>query len=359
MPAGQRESDEPPHPAWPENYDTLRDNDTTDKAAAWLRDPGETPFIAVADLNNPHNICGWVGENSAYDGPAEPVPVPGELPPLPENFRVEDMAERPLPVQHICCSHRRLTQAAHWSETMYRHYIAAYQHYTELADRKIGLILDALHSTGAGENTLVLIMADHGDGQAHHGMVTKQTSFYEETTRVPFILQGPGIPADGAAIDTPLVSLLDLMPTLCDYADIAAPTGIRGRSVLPLVRGETTDHHPYVVSEWHTEFGFVISPGRMLRTPHYKYTRYLEGDGEELYDMVNDPGETRTLIHDPAYADVLNEHRRLLDEHLRRTNDPFPDLEVVAAPRWRNHPPGYTNHQGPSPVIAVEQGESL
>jgi len=86
----------------------------------------------------------------------------------------------------------------------------------------------------------------------------------------------------------------------------------------------------------------------MIRTPRYKYTRYLEGDGEELYDLVNDPGETRTLIHDPDHAAALAAHRNLLAEHLATTQDPFLSLSWEAAPRWRSHAPGYQNHRGPA-----------
>jgi choline-sulfatase len=86
----------------------------------------------------------------------------------------------------------------------------------------------------------------------------------------------------------------------------------------------------------------------MLRTPHFKYTRYLEGEGEELYDMRADPGETLTLIDDPAYAPVLERHRALLAEHLAATDDDFYHLAWSADPRWRSHTPGYRHHVGPA-----------
>ena len=108
--------------------------------------------------------------------------------------------------------------------------------------------------------------------------------------------------------------------------------------------------------EWsHTEFGFTTSPGRMIRTDRFKYTRYIEGDGEELYDMVDDPGETRTLIDDPAYADVLDEHRRLMDRHLAETGDDFESLQVEVDPRWRSHELGYRKHRGPSATMVAQE----
>jgi choline-sulfatase len=332
--------------AWPVNYDTKQDRYTTTKIVEFLQSEHDRPFLAVADLNNPHNICDWIGRNK---GPHEDIPVPVALPPLPPNFRDTDFEQRPLPVQYICCSHNRLSQAAAWNQTNYRHYLAAYGHYLRRVDDEIGLILDALEARGDADNTLIVFLADHGEGLAAHGMVTKQVSFHEEIMRVPFFFAGPGVPGGREVLSEPLVSLLDVLPTLCDYAGVDVPSGLWGRSLAPWMRGERDGSpHPYLAAEWHTEWGYTVEPGRMIRTPRYKYTRYREGDGEELYDLQADPGETRTLIHDPAHTDVLAEHRRLLEAHLEATNDPFFSLQYEVDARWRSHAPGYHNHTGPA-----------
>ncbi|MBN2289176.1 MAG: sulfatase-like hydrolase/transferase [Candidatus Glassbacteria bacterium] len=342
--------------AWPVNNDSRQDPAAARKCVEFLKGPHQKPFLAVASLNNPHNICGWVGHNV---GVHRDLPVPGELPPLPDNFEIDDLASRPLPIQYLCCSHRRLQQAAKWSETNYRHYLAAYYHYLEMADTLVGEILQALYSTPQGENTLVVFFADHGDSMASHRMVTKQVSFYEETSRVPFILAGPGVGGRGRLVGEPLVSLLDLLPTLCDYAGLAVPGGLQGTSLLPWVRGDNPGKAPeYVAGEWQTEWGYTVSPGRMIRTDRYKYTRYLEGDGEELYDLASDPGEKRNLAPEQSYAAALAGHRDLLQEHLQKTADPFFSLEVKADRRWRSHEPGYWNHEGLSaPEAAWEEEE--
>jgi choline-sulfatase len=338
-------------PAWPANYDTLQDRYTTTRVVEYLHQrQGDGPFFLVADLNNPHNICRWVGENV---GPHEDVPVSVPLPPLPVNYRTPDFAKRPLPVQYICCSHNRLSQAARWNEINYRHYLAAYYHYLSRVDGEIGLILDALETRPDAQDTLVVFTVDHGDGMAEHRMVTKQVSMYDNTTRVPLAFAGPGIEGADRAVAGALVSNLDLLPTLCAYAGVEAPPGLWGRNLLPWLEGEQGDSpHPYVVSEWHTEWGFTVSPGRMLRTPRFKYVRYLEGEerglSEELYDMRADPGEMRTRIDDPDCAAALEEHRALLQQHLEATGDAFETLSWEADPRWRSHEPGYPNHRGPA-----------
>lgn len=318
---------------WPVNHDTLRDRDTTERVIAYLRHARE-PFLAVADLNNPHNICQYVG---AFAGPHDNPPIPAELPPLPSNFRAANFAALPKPVQYICCSHNRQAQAAGWTETNFRHYLAAYDHYVSRVDAEIGRILNA-----APAGTLVVFFSDHGDSMAGRGLVTKQVSFYDETTRVPLIVSGPGI---APRTDDGLCSLLDLLPTLLDVAGLPAPPGLWGRSLWPWVLGARADApHEYVVSEWFTEWGFTVEPGRMLRTPGWKYMRYREEDGEELYDLASDPGETCSRLDHPQRA----VHRELLDRHLAATADPFMALQPCVDARWRSHPPGYQHHQGPA-----------
>ncbi len=331
--------------AWPVAYDSRRDEYTTKVSVEYLQKFHEKPFIMIADINNPHDICNWVGANK---GEHTDITPPGKLPELPDNFEIDDLEKRPLPVQYICCSHNRLSMAAPWTEDNYRHYIAAYNHYVQRADTHIGIILDALRKSDAAENTLVVFFADHGDGMACHKMVTKQVSFYEETTCVPMIFNGPGITGKNAVLN-PLVSLSDLVPTLCDYAGLKSPEGIYGRSILPYLKGHVPDiEREYVVSEWMTEWGYTIEPGRMVRSARYKYTRFIEEDGEELYDIVNDPGEKHTLIDDPDHQDALNYHRELLAKHVEAEADPFFSLEFNADERWRSHPVGYCNHKGPA-----------
>jgi choline-sulfatase len=339
-------------PAWPLNDDTFHDRYTTVRCVEYLRAGPPRPFFMVADLVNPHNICGWIGENK---GPHEDVPVTAPLPPLPPNFETEDLARRPRPIQYLCCGHRRLAHASQWTEANYRHYLAAYHHYAARVDAEVSLILRALDALPAAANTLIVLLSDHGEGMAAHRMVTKNASFYEEVVRVPLIFRGPGVAGRGRAVRGPLVTLLDLAPTLCTYAGLKAPEGMRGRSLLgALARKAPKAGHPYVAGEWQTEFGFVITPGRMIRTSRYKYTRYLEGGGEELFDLRADPGETRSLAGDPAAAHALQDQRRLLEKHLTRTGDPFLDLAVKVDERWRSHPVGYPNHRG---LSAIEVGK--
>lgn len=330
------------NPAFPYNFDTYEDRDTTEKTVEFLNTySGERPFLMVCDLVNPHNICGWVGENQ---GEHQDIPTGKELPPLPENFEFEDLENRPAAVRYICCSHNRQAQAALWTERNYQHYLAAYYHYLETADKEIGRVLDALESSSYADNTMIVFFADHGDSMAARGRVTKQVDFYEEVTRVPLLFGGKGITGSREIHET--VSLLDLYPTLCGYAGIPVPKGLRGVDLSVGLRGGQVPKRDYVASQWHTEWGYTVSPGRMVCNGRFKYTYYIEDQGEELYDLKNDPYEKRNVAGEPPYGKALADMRRLFRQYLQDTGDDFLELKWHADTKWRSHKPGYHNHRG-------------
>jgi arylsulfatase A-like enzyme len=120
----------------------------------------------------------------------------------------------------------------------------------------------------------------------------------------------------GVVDDTHLVSNgLDLLPTLCDYADIETPQGLEGRSLRPLAEGNNT-------KQWR---GFVVSEsqnGRMLRTGRFKYCIYDSSrHREQLIDLRHDPGEMKNLANVDGYKDILHRHRQLLRDWVQRTGD--------------------------------------
>jgi choline-sulfatase len=357
---GQRKSAQVPV-GYPENSDTWKDNWAMDRFAEWAKGGFSDPFCCVVDLQNPHNICSWVGEHSSLDGPVGHPERTVDLPDLPANNSVPNWEDLPLPIRYMCCSHLRTGQTSHYSEEDWCYYIDAFRHYSKMADDHVGTILGLLEEGGVLDDTLVILMADHGDGMGSHQTATKQVSFYEETMRVPFVAAGPGVQKGGQRIET-LTSLLDLFPGLCEYAGIDVPEGLSGRSFAPLLTGEGMERE-FVAAEWYSEWGYTISPGRMIRSSGFKYTSYLEGSGgaddptggEELYDLTRDRGEMVNLAMDPAYCEVLLEHRSMLKRHIREQQDPFYSHKVVVDKKWRAHASGYEHHSGPPAPMAAKE----
>lgn len=339
------------NPAIKFDYETYLDIDTTKKSIEYLSSKPDQPFLMVSDLQNPHNICAYIGE--ASEGCGE-FPLKRELPPLPDNFDCSDMKNRPEFIQYLCCAHRRQRQVSGWSEDEFRHYLYAYYEYLEMVDRQIGDILKSLEDSSMADQTMIVFLADHGEGMASHHLVTKYGTFYEETNRVPFFFALPSSQIQRRI--TGVSSLLDLMPTLLDYAGISSPDTLEGHSLLPQITGEKTDtQQTYVAAQWFDEFRGCTVPGRMICNEDFKYTCYLEPDSEELYDMKADRTERTNLAHDPDYLKILERFRGLLNSYLTRTRDPFLSLKTVGTENFRHHPAGFEHHEGLSAVELYAQ----
>lgn len=169
-------------------------------------------------------------------------------------------------------------------------------------DDKIGELLDALDESGHGDDTVIIFTSDHGDMLGERGMVQKRT-FYEWSARVPLIVSGGPVAAQGVANRTP-VSLLDVLPTVCEIVG-SEPADIVGRSLVPELRGEDGESQPVFV-EYHSEG--VYAPCWMRREGTLKYI-YIHGRGEQLFDLAVDPAELHDLSDDPTWADELQRMR--------------------------------------------------
>ena len=315
-------------------FDILSTDERDDLAtscARFLADEHTDPFFLVASFINPHDICYMAIRDSAAtpqersllgrgvielatlgkalqlpDGMDEETFYANHCPPLPANF--EPQADEPEAIRLMQArSPFKAAARANWDERRWRLHRWAYHRLTERVDAQIGRVLDALRASGHWENTLVVLTSDHGDMDASHRMEHK-TVFYEEAAHVPLILSWSGVIAAGSA-DANLVSNgLDLLPTLCDFAGVDAPTDITGHSLRPLAEGRRPDG-------WRTALPVESEMGRMIVTDRYKYMRYDEGENsEQLIDLVADPHEMRNAIQDPGNREVLEDHRQLFAE---------------------------------------------
>ncbi|MEV8468903.1 sulfatase-like hydrolase/transferase [Fluviibacterium sp. DFM31] len=178
-------------------------------------------------------------------------------------------------------------------------------------DALIGEVLEALETSGFGDNTAVLYTSDHGDNLGSRGLWGKSV-MYEDSVGVPMILSGPGVP-QGATVDTP-VSLLDVAPTAVAATGVeASAEAYPGRSLFDLAQG--ADPGRAVLSQYHASGS---DTGQfMLRKGRWKYIAYV-GTVPQLFDLVADPDERRDLAKDPAHAAILAE----MDGALRAVCDP-------------------------------------
>ena len=192
-------------------------------------------------------------------------------------------------------------------------------------DRNIGRLLDWLEENGLRENTLVVFNADNGMNMGHHGIWGKGNGTYppnmfDSAVKVPTLVSRPGhVPQD--LVCDRLLSQYDFMPTLLGYLGLEASSDqpLPGRDFSPVLRGESMagDTPVFVLDEY--------GPTRMIRTQRWKYVhRYPDGPNE-LYDLVNDPLETRNLVDDPAHAGRVTDLRSELEAWYDTYVDPRMD----------------------------------
>jgi choline-sulfatase len=175
---------------------------------------------------------------------------------------------------------------------------------TEWMDETAGKILKALAGSAVADNTIVIYTTDHGENMGEHGLWWKNC-VYEHAARVPLLVSYPGRIPEGRQDRAHLVSGIDLLPTVCDYAGLKTPPDVTGRSVKPVIDGKAGAWREFVAGE-------VAGGGRMIRTPGHKYVAYRNDPVEQLFDMEADAGETKNLAADSSSA--LGAHRKLLKD---------------------------------------------
>ncbi|UCD28913.1 MAG: sulfatase-like hydrolase/transferase, partial [Planctomycetota bacterium] len=167
------------------------------------------------------------------------------------------------------------------------------------------------------KNTLIIFLSDNGYHLGNHGVGNKLL-MYEESVRVPFIVNYPGVIKAGQVIDE-LVSSLDVMPTILDFAGIPIPKGLEGKSLKPILTGKTSRLREEVFSECCGVSGLGIGH-RMVRTKRWKYMLSDVND-EALFDLKNDPYELKNLVNEPAVQQQLQHLRKSLADWMDRVGD--------------------------------------
>jgi choline-sulfatase len=177
-------------------------------------------------------------------------------------------------------------------------------------DAQVGRLLDALELDGRLDETLIVVLADHGEMLGEHGEQTHGFFIYEAATRVPLIVAGPGVPARVIADQ---VRVVDVLPTVLQLMQVPVPSAVQGVSLLPLARGGSLSLVAHSES-WYPRYHYGWSELRSVQDGRFKYIR---APRPELYDLARDPGESRNLsAEDTARLDTL---ARALDDLEKRT----------------------------------------
>lgn len=190
-------------------------------------------------------------------------------------------------------------------------------------DEEIGRVVDAIEQYAP--DAIVIYTSDHGDMMYSHGLWAKGPCAYDEITRIPFIVKGPGIPK--GVVDTNPVSHINITPTVLELMGAKLPPVLEGKSMLAELEDPTVRTNDYVFTEFgryevdHDGFG-GLQIMRAVFDGRYKLVLNLL-TSDELYDMDNDPAEMHNLIEDPAHAAIRDRLHDAILENMNVTRDPF------------------------------------
>jgi arylsulfatase A-like enzyme/Tfp pilus assembly protein PilF len=211
-------------------------NEVTDAAVRWLSANAGEPFFAWVHFYDPH---------APYAPP----------PPFADRFR-----DRP------------------------------YDGEVAFTDSQLGRVLEALARAGRERDTLVAVVADHGEALGEHGEETHAVLVYQSTLHVPFLLAGPGVPEGRVVAER--VGGVDLAPTLLGLLGVTPPSPLPGRDLRPALRGERLPHEALYAESLFGRLNCRWSALRALVDGDFKL---IQGVRPELYDLAADPGEAKDL----------------------------------------------------------------
>lgn len=252
---------------------------------------GGQPFMLACGIWRPHSP--HIAPREFFDlYPLDQI----RMPPVPPG----DLSDVPR-IAHrnwsTSFARKLRSQPEEWRRAM-QGYLAS----VSFADAAVGEILDALDKSGHADNTVVVLLGDHG---FHFGDKDRWEKFtlWDRGGRTTFLMKLPGV---GPRVVTPPVSMLDVVPTVLSALGLPRPEGLEGHDLTPLIQNPAR-HWPYAAVQTYQQNNNGVRQGR------WNYIRYQDGS-EELYDLQQDPNEWRNLIHGGRgrYEPVV----RALSKHL-------------------------------------------
>ena len=318
--------------------------------------PAERPFFAWVSFAEPHN---------PYQVPAPYFDMfpPEILPPVTDG--TENLSAK---------GWRWPWLRAEWESVLgpdiERHILRSRSNYhgmLRLIDDQFRRLIEGLNERGLTENTLVIFVSDHGDFVGEYGLIRKGPDLPDILTRVPLVMRGAGVVKRGL-LGGAMVSLADILPTICEWIGEPVPFGVQGRSLGCLLRGEPCPPGEFDVAYSETGFGGMywnrqdgLTPQaegarnemvtfdclntwtqcgqvRMVRKGPWKLQEDMMGNAY-LYNLDTDPRELTNLIGDETLLPVRAEMQSELCSAMLRAADPLPPPRNRY--RVKVHPLGY------------------
>ena len=313
-----------------ERYESfLAEVDIPEPETLWKRHP---EFGSLATRGNQDELIPHIGTSIGNRNPRRSYlrDLPGRFPnEFPENYDPDDYTDE------------QNTRFA------YNAYLKKFLRCVKGIDDNLGRLFKHLEETGQMDNTVIIYTGDQGFMLGEHDYQDKRW-MYEESMRMPFLVRYPKTVNAGQNFDT-IIENVDYAPTMLDFAGAAIPQGVQGRSFKSLLEtGEEADdwkkaaYYRYWMHMAHHD-----NPAHLgMRTKRYKLIYfygcnyqggYQTPAGWELYDMKNDPHETKNLYHNPKHAKLAQSLKGWLAKVRKRVGDDgthYPACEKIIQEFW-------------------------
>ena len=227
------------------------------------------------------------------------------------------------------------------AQTKARNFLAGYYGLVANVDHNVGKVLDWLDKRGLADDTLVILLSDHGEMAGEHGMSGKKNP-YDNSMRVPLIVRYPRRFSAGHVTSSMVDVSVDTMPTLLEICDLPIPDAVQGMSYLSLLDGRQdsarSEVYYEIIMEREGPERFPV-PERGVRTPEWLYVRTKDSP-KMLFDLRTDPLEMNNLVGESRYNDTIRRFDRLLMEHMARTDDDWAIEAKFPPPDFMTHEEG-------------------
>ncbi len=277
-----------------------KDGKNARQVATWLEEKayGDQPFFIACGIQKPH--VPFLAPDKYFD-----------LYPLDKIEYTPDRANLwdSLPMGAISKRYEAFGfEFAKENDELRREYMQAYHACVSFIDAQLAIVLDALKDSGHWEDTIIVFTSDHGYHLGDHFIWGKVTLF-DIGARVPFIVRAPGL-TQGGTRSQAMVELVDIYPTFAQLAGLTPPEHLQGASLRPLL------DHPERMGKKKYAYSVVTrgpkNLGYAIRNQRWRYAKWP--DGEELYNLTNDPTEKNNLAGKEHVQQRLEEMRAALAE---------------------------------------------
>ena len=276
-----------------------KDGKNARQVAKWLKEEpnGDKPFFIACGIQKPH--VPFLAPDKWFDlYPIDQITYRADKPNLWEGVPMSAISKRYEAFGF---------EFSKENDQLRREYMQAYHACVSFIDAQVKIVLDALKESGHWEDTVVIFTSDHGYHLGDHFVWGKVTLF-DIGAKVPFIVHAPGLTTGGTNSDA-MVELIDIYPTVAELTGLTPPIHLQGASLVPLLpRPDRPGKKKFAYS--------VVSRGPNLgysiRNQRWRYGKWQ--DGEELYNLTNDPNEKKNLANNPEFEGRLEEFRTALAE---------------------------------------------